>query len=79
MLKMKTKLFVSFWLIGILVAQAQIFDKKYFKEVLDTLTSNSMAGRGYVELGMDKAANYLQNEFIKNGAKPYASNYEQKF
>ena len=79
MLKMKTKLFVSFWLIGILVVQAQIFDKKYFKEILDTLTSNSMAGRDYVEQGMDKAANYLQNEFIKNGAKPYANNYEQKF
>ena len=38
---MKTRLFVSFWLIGILITNAQIFDKKYFNEVLDTLTSNS--------------------------------------
>ena len=79
MLKMKTRLFVSFWLIGILVTHAQIFDKKYFNEVLDTLTSNSFAGRGYVEDGMNKAGDYLQNEFKKNGLKSFSDNYAQSF
>ena len=76
---MKTRLFVSFWLIGILVTHAQIFDKKYFNEVLDTLTSNSFAGRGYVEDGMNKAGDYLQNEFKKNGLKSFSTNYTQNF
>ena len=76
---MKTRLFVSFWLIGILVTHAQIFDKKYFNEVLDTLTSNSFAGRGYVEDGMNKAGDYLQNEFKKNGLKSFSDNYAQSF
>lgn len=79
MLKMKTRLFVSFWLIGILITNAQIFDKKYFNEVLDTLTSNSFAGRGYVEDGMNKAGDYLQNEFKKNGLKSFSDNYAQSF
>ena len=79
MLKMKTRLFVSFWLIGILITNAQIFDKKYFNEVLDTLTSNSFVGRGYVEDGMNKAGNYLQNEFKKNGLKSFSTNYTQNF
>lgn len=76
---MKTRLFVSFWLIGILITNAQIFDKKYFNEVLDTLTSNSFVGRGYVEDGMNKAGNYLQNEFKKNGLKSFSTNYTQNF
>ncbi|MEG0983550.1 M28 family metallopeptidase [Algoriella sp.] len=76
---MKTRLFVSFWLIGILITNAQIFDKKYFNEVLDTLTSNSFAGRGYVEDGMNKAGDYLQNEFKKNGLKSFSDNYAQSF
>lgn len=76
---MKTRLFVSFWLIGILVTHAQIFDKKYFNEVLDTLTSNSFAGRGYEEDGMNKAGDYLQDEFNKNGLKSFSTNYTQIF
>ena len=66
-------------MIGILVTHAQIFDKKYFNEVLDTLTSNSFAGRGYVEDGMNKAGDYLQNEFKKNGLKSFSTNYTQNF
>lgn len=67
-----------FWL-GILVGNAQSFDQKYFKTILDSLTSDSFAGRGYIEDGMMNAGIYLQNEFQKNGVKAFSENYEQKF
>ncbi len=67
-----------FWL-GILVGNAQSFDQKYFKTILDSLTSDSFAGRGYIEDGMMNAGMYLQNEFQKNGVKAFSENYEQKF
>ncbi|WP_413533293.1 M28 family metallopeptidase [Empedobacter brevis] len=58
---------------------AQTFDQKYFKTVLDSLTSNSFAGRGYVENGMTNAGIYLESEFQKKGTKPFTENYEQTF
>lgn len=64
---------------AIAIGNAQTFDKKYFKTVLDSLTSNSFAGRGYVENGMKNAGIYLQSEFKKNGLKSFSPNYEQTF
>ena len=64
---------------AIAIGNAQTFDQKYFKTILDSLTSNSFAGRGYVENGMTNAGIYLQNEFQKNGLKSFSSNYEQNF
>ena len=61
------------------VGNAQTFDQKYFKTILDSLTSNSFAGRGYVENGMANAGNYLQAEFQKNGLKSFSNNYTQTF
>ncbi len=79
MLTLKIRFFgLIFWL-GILVGNAQSFDKKYFKTILDSLTSDSFAGRGYVEDGMMNAGMYLQNEFQKNGVKAFSENYEQTF
>lgn len=64
---------------AIAIGNAQTFDQKYFKTILDSLTSNSFAGRGYAENGMTNAGIYLQNEFQKNGLKSFSSNYEQNF
>ncbi|HAR73461.1 MAG TPA: hypothetical protein DCR77_08660, partial [Flavobacteriaceae bacterium] len=64
---------------AIAIGNAQTFDQKYFKTILDSLTSSSFAGRGYVENGMTNARIYLQNEFQKNGLKSFSSNYEQNF
>ena len=69
MLKIKMILFGLISIFTIKVGNAQTFDQKYFKTILDSLTSNSFAGRGYVENGMANAGNYLQAEFQKNGLK----------
>lgn len=61
------------------IGKAQSFDQKYFRTILDSLTSNSFAGRGYVENGMTNAGIYLQSEFKKNGLKSFSPNYEQTF
>ncbi|HEY8366660.1 MAG TPA: hypothetical protein VIL57_05885, partial [Bacteroidia bacterium] len=46
-------------------------NKQYAQDVLNILCSDSLAGRGYVNDGMSKAANFIKNEFQKHGLKPY--------
>lgn len=58
-------------------AKAQYYE--YAKKSLDTLASNYMAGRGYVEGGDTKAANYIKHEFKKLKLKIIKSSYYQKF
>lgn len=45
-------------------------NKQYAQEVVNVLCSDSLAGRGYVNNGMGKAANFIKNEFVRNGLKP---------
>ena len=51
----------------------------YAKEVINTLCSESMKGRGYVDHGDKNAANYLASEFEKSGLKKYSKSYFQTF
>jgi aminopeptidase YwaD len=51
----------------------------YAKEVINTLCSESMKGRGYVDRGDRNAANYLASEFEKSGLKKYSETYFQAF
>jgi len=51
----------------------------YAKEVINTLCSESMKGRGYVAQGDRNAANYLASEFEKSGLKKYSKGYFQTF
>src|SRR5688572_4122200 len=51
----------------------------YAKEVIATLCSDPMKGRGYVENGDRNAANYLAGEFEKAGLKKYSKTYFQTF
>ena len=37
----------------------------YARSVIQTLTSESFAGRGYVESGMQKSARFIADEFQK--------------
>ena len=50
----------------------------YARKIVDTLTSESMHGRGYVNCGDSIAANYLKNEFSKIGLKSFGDDYYQK-
>lgn len=80
--QMMMKKIILFGLIScftVAIAKAQSFDQNYFKTVLDSLTSKSFAGRGYVEDGMRNAGIYIQNEFQKNGLKSFSSDYHQTF
>lgn len=50
----------------------------YARKIVDTMASESMHGRGYVNGGDSLAANYLKNEFSKIGLKSFGSDYYQK-
>ena len=51
-----------------------------FKYYVDTLSSDSFFGRGYINQGHTEAANFIANEFDKIGLKPKNGNqFFQKF
>ena len=54
-------------------------DKQYAKEVIDTLCSPFMHGRGYVNKGDSIAANFIANEYKAFGLKPFKDSYYQYF
>jgi aminopeptidase YwaD len=56
---------------------AQVID--YANIIIDTLCSNEMAGRAYVNNGHIKVANYIENEFKKIGLKNFNDTYTQNF
>src|SRR5690554_7314429 len=51
------------------------------RRVTEVLCSDSLYGRGYVNNGVNKAADFLRDEFEKAGLKPYFgdSSYFQPF
>jgi len=57
--------------------QAQ--DIGYARKIIDTLSSPSMHGRGYVNNGDRIASAFIRNEFIKDSLKNFASDYYQTF
>ena len=50
----------------------------FAKEVIDTLCSKEMYGRGYIDNGDKKAANFIENEFKKIGLESYEK-FQQSF
>ncbi len=52
---------------------------QYARKIIDTLASESMHGRGYVNNGDGIAANYILTEFQKSGLKSLTDDYYQKF
>lgn len=44
--------------------------KEYGKKIISLLASDDFAGRGYVENGLDKASNLIEEEFKKAGLTP---------
>ena len=51
----------------------------YARKVVDTMTSESMHGRGYVNDGDKIAANYIRTQFQLYGLKSFTEDYYQKF
>jgi len=54
-------------------------DITYARKVVNTLASEKMKGRGYVQDGNTLAANYISNEFKRWGLVSYNKNYFQSF
>lgn len=54
-------------------------DVDYVRIIVDTLSSSSMHGRGYVNNGDKIAADFIQKEFVKNGLKCFEDSFQQKF
>ena len=52
---------------------------KYARSVVDTMSSENMHGRGYVNEGDKIAAGYISNEFKKFGLRSFTDNYYQNF
>ncbi|BAV07888.1 Peptidase family M28 [Filimonas lacunae] len=55
-------------------------DSIFIRQVVDTLTSKWFLGRGYLDNGMGKAADYLQQQFKSFGLQPLkGDSYAQPF
>jgi len=72
----KTLFLWVFCCLGICVQGQNI---EYARKVIDTLCSPELAGRGYVNNGHLKAAEYLSNEFKSIGLKSFDKNYFHTF
>lgn len=54
-------------------------DLQYARQQVDTLAGPTFSGRGYVNNGMNKAAEYLKKELREIGLMPINENYLQQF
>jgi len=74
---MKKKIVFLFFLLNCLSVFSQ--DVKSARELIDTLTSKYFAGRGAVDSGEKKAANFIANHFKKQGLKSSENSFFQEF
>ncbi len=66
--------------VGSLHAQTPGYDHAYARQMLDTLASPALLGRGYYKNADEKAANIIATEFVKLGVQPFTTNnYYQTF
>ncbi len=63
----------------LLFAEVTAQNIDYTEEIIDTLTSEYFGGRGVVDQGERKAADFIKKEFIKFGVKPVEEKYIQSF
>ena len=71
------KLIILFLVYFPIISVAQNID--YTRHIIDTLTSSYFSGRGAVDSGEIKAANFLKNEFEKIGLSNFNNSYFQMF
>lgn len=74
---MNLKLIITFFISTICFAQNT--ETNYARSVITTLTSEEFAGRGYVNGGMEKSAEFIANEFKKSGLEKVNDSYFQEF
>lgn len=76
---MKKQLVVFIFLFYVFSVDLNSQNIEYAREVIDTLTSSYFSGRGAVNKGEKKAADYIANEFLKVGLKPITKSFFQPF
>lgn len=54
-------------------------NKEFVKDQISILASDSLAGRGYVQNGMTRAAQYIATQYEEAGLTPVADSYFQSF
>lgn len=74
---MNFKLLITFFISTICFGQNA--ETNYARSVITTLTSEEFAGRGYVDGGMQKSAEFIAKEFQKLGLKKIKDSYFQEF
>lgn len=70
---------IAFVLLSLICLPLFSQDKSYARTVVDTLTSDQYAGRGYVKNGHLKAANFIAKEFRRLGLQSFDSDYKQEY
>ncbi len=73
------KKLILFYIIILISIQVKSQNINYVRELLDTLCSNSMHGRGYEFKGDSIAADFLKNELVKNAVSSFGKSYYQNF
>lgn len=63
----------------LIAAWVQAQDTTYARAILMKLGSPAFSGRGYIDGGIDSAANFLATEFEKIGLSPIEDSYFQEF
>lgn len=80
---MRSLAFIFLFLIPLSLINVQEIKKGnnyYFaRAIVDTMTSESMHGRGYINNGDFIAANYIKTQFSNFGLKHFEENYYQSF
>lgn len=73
------KYLVLLVMIGFSLCRLAAQDIEYAKKVVNDLCSPEMAGRGYVRNGCKKAADYIKNEYSRQGLSSFGGDYFQSF
>ncbi len=81
---MKRIIKIRIIILSIFVLNFELFslysqDTIYVRNIIDTLSSKYMSGRGYVNKGDEKAANYIKSQFEKWGLLKFQTDYFQTF
>lgn len=76
---MKKIFFLSLIAVLFLTSVVYAQDADYGRKVITILASPEMAGRGYTDEGLGRAARFVRNEFEKIGVLPVEGTYVQNF
>lgn len=73
------RLIILFFALLLLHTSSYAQDSSYARELMLKLGSNSFSGRGYINGGIDSAAQFISKEYKKIGLSSFGDNYFQEF